>query len=184
MSFTTRFSVLEGIKENDDKAWERFFAVYSPLIRLHGKDCGLRNEHLDDLVQNVMLSLVGQIQSFHYDPNRGRFRDYLRHIIRARAYDMLRDIYKQECFQKMEKDESVLDDLFRSEWEEHIRRSSVEKLKEEVSAKHFQIFQLLDIQNRKVHDVAKFFKLSEATIYSIRNRTEEKLKQIAEKLDI
>lgn len=184
MSFTTRFSVLEGIKDNDNKAWERFFAVYSPLIRLHGKDCGLRNEHLDDLVQNVMLSLVEQIQSFQYDPNRGRFRDYLRHIIRARAYDMLRDIYKQECFQKMEKAESALDDLFQSEWEEHIRRSSVEKLKEEVSAKHFQIFQLLDIQNRKVHDVAKFFKLPEATIYSIRNRTEEKLKQIAEKLDI
>lgn len=184
MSFTTHFSVLEGIKDNDNKAWERFFAVYSPLIRLHGKDCGLRSEHLDDLVQNVMLSLVEQIQSFQYDPNRGRFRDYLRHIIRARSCDMLRDIYKQECFQKMDKPESILDDLFQTEWEEHIRRSSVEKLKDEVSAKHFQIFQLLDIQNRKVHDVARFFKLPEATIYSIRNRTEEKLKQIAEKLDI
>lgn len=43
---------------------------------------------------------------------------------------------------------------------------------------------MLDVQNRKIKDVARFFKMSEASVYSIRNRTELKLRQIAEKLDI
>ena len=84
----------------------------------------------------------------------------------------------------IEEDEAHLDDLFQLEWEEHIQRNSLEQLKEEISPKHFQIFQLLDIQHKKVKDVAKLFKLPEQTIYSIRNRTEEKLKEIARNLDI
>ena len=84
----------------------------------------------------------------------------------------------------MEDDESYLDDLFNSEWIEHVRKYSLQKLKDSASPKHYQIFHLLDVQNRKVKEIARMYKMSEATIYSIRSRMEEKLKSIAEDLDI
>ncbi len=184
MSFTTRYSILEGVKDQNGDSWERFYNLYEPLIRLHGRDCGLKNENLDDLVQNVMISMSMQMPNFTYEPDKGRFRDYLRKIIRARAADMLRKIYRQERIPRLDGDESYLDDLFNAEWVEHVRKYSLQKLKDSASPKHYQIFHLLDVQNRKVKEIARMYKMSEATIYSIRSRMEEKLKSIAEALDI
>ena len=93
MSFTTHFSIVGHLKEEEDSSWERFFQTYGPLIRMHGKDCGVPEGALDDLVQNVMLSVFKQSKRFEYDPARGRFRDYLRMIIRARANDFFRELY-------------------------------------------------------------------------------------------
>lgn len=183
MSFTTRHSILRGIKNDQDDSWNRFFETYSPLIRLHGKDCGIEEDSLDDLVQDVMLSVLNNRQKFEYDPEKGRFRDYLRFIIRARSNDMLRVRYKQEKVLEIEMSEEYLDDRYQTEWEEHLRVVSLKKLKETVSARHYQIFHMLDIQNRKIKEIARFFKMSEASVYSIRNRTELKLRQIAEELD-
>ena len=103
---------------------------------------------------------------------------------RARANDMLRARYKQAKSEALTVPEEYLDDLYTSEWEEHIRTESLKELKHDIQARHYQIFHMLDVQNRKIKDVARFFKMSEASVYSIRNRTELKLRQIAEKLDI
>ena len=184
MSFTTHYSIVKDLRDEASEAWTRFFEAYSPLIRLHGKDCGIDDDSLDDLVQDVMVSVFNNISKFEYDPAKGRFRDYLRFIIRARANDMLRARYKQAKSEALTVPEEYLDDLYTSEWEEHIRTESLKELKHDIQARHYQIFHMLDVQNRKIKDVARFFKMSEASVYSIRNRTELKLRQIAEKLDI
>ena len=87
MKFTTNYDILNKVKDNDEIAWEQFYKFYAPLIRLHGRDCGLKEQYLEDLIQNVMITLSMQMPGFVYDPSRGRFRDYLRKIIRARAND-------------------------------------------------------------------------------------------------
>ena len=95
MSFTTHYSIVKDLRDEESEAWNRFFEAYSPLIRLHGRDCGIDDVSLDDLVQDVMVSVFNNSSKFEYDPEKGRFRDYLRFIIRARANDMLRARYKQ-----------------------------------------------------------------------------------------
>ena len=184
MSFTTHPSVIRNLRDGKSEAWHRFFEIYAPLIRLHGKDCGIDENSLDDLVQNVMLSIFSSSSRFEYDPAKGRFRDYLRFIIRARANDMLRARYQRVNPADIPVVEECLDDLFGTEWEEHIRTESLKQLKKDVLARHYQIFHMLDVQNRNVKEVARFFRMSAASVYSIRNRTELKLRRIAEKLDI
>lgn len=131
-----------------------------------------------------MLSIFSSSSRFEYDPAKGRFRDYLRFIIRARANDMLRARYQRVNPADIPVVEECLDDLFGTEWEEHIRTESLKQLKKDVLARHYQIFHMLDVQNRNVKEVARFFRMSAASVYSIRNRTELKLRRIAEKLDI
>lgn len=183
MKFATDYDILNGAKSKDEAAWERFYNFYAPLIRLHGRDCGLKNENLEDLIQNVMVTLSLQMPNFVYDPAKGRFRDYLRKIIRARANDMLRKIYRQERIPLEEMDEAELCDMFEEEWREHVRTRSLEKLKEDVSAHHYQIFYLLDIQNRKVKELAELYHVPPVSIYTIRNRMEAKLRKIVHELD-
>ncbi len=184
MSFTTHFSVIGNLGNEDESSWNRFFQIYGPLIRLHGKDCGVPNDALDDLIQDVMLSIFKQSKTFVYDPSKGRFRDYLRFIIRARANDFLRAHYKEErAVKAADQNELYLDDLFSAEWEEHIRRESLKKLKESSSPLHYQIFHMSVVQNRTPKELASFFKMSRATVYSIRTRMEEKLREIVKTLD-
>lgn len=184
MSFTTHFSVVNNIGDEHSPAWNRFFQQYQPLIKLHGKDCGIPENALDDLVQNVMLSVFKQSATFSYDSSKGRFRDYLRTIIRARANDMLRAVYKQAKVLDFTPDEACLDDLYKAEWQDYIKKESLRKLKEESSAEHYQLFYMLEIQNRSVRETADFLDLPKATVYSIRQRMEEKLRQTAKELDV
>ena len=184
MSFTTHFSVVNNLRNEDNSSWNRFFVTYGPLIRLHGRDCGVPESALDDLVQDVMLSIFKQSKTFVYDPSRGRFRDYLRFIIRARANDIFRAHYKEErAVQSVEVTELYLDDLYTSEWEEHIQKESLKRLKELSSSQHYQIFHMAVVQNRDPKDLAKFFNMPRTTVYSIRLRMEEKLREIVKSLD-
>lgn len=184
MKFVTDYDLLEGAKNKDEAAWERFYNFYAPLIRLHGRDCGLKNENLEDLIQNVMITLSNQMPGFVYDPAKGRFRDYLRRIIRARAYDMLRKIYRQERIPYEESDDVWQNDLFDEEWREHILKCSMEKLKDVVSLRHYQIFYMLDVRHCKVKTLAEMYRMPPVSIYSIRNRVEAKLREIVRQLDV
>ena len=184
MSFTTHPSVVRNLRNGKSEAWNRFFEIYAPLIRLHGKDCGIDEDSLDDLVQNVMLSVFKQSKRFVYDPARGRFRDYLRMIIRARANDFFRELYREErAVRAVPEMECQLDNLYAAEWEEHVRRESLKKLREISSARHFQIFHMAVIQNRDPKELAAFFRMPRATLYSIRSRMEAKLREIARSLN-
>ncbi len=183
MSFTTHFSVVGRLREEEGTSWERFFGIYGPLIRMHGRDCGVPEGALDDLVQDVMLSVFKQSKTFVYDPSRGRFRDYLRIIIRARAGDYFRGVYRTERAARSVESESLhLDNLYEAEWEAHIRKESLKRLRETSSPRHYQIFHMAVIQNRDPKELAEFFRMPRATLYSIRLRMEAKLRTIARSL--
>ena len=197
MSFTTRPDVIRSLKDSQSQVWETFFTAYSSLIRLHGKDCGLKNEHLDDLIQDVMIAVSKNSSNFQYDPAKGRFRDYLKRIIRAKAADILRRYYKKESFcvhipessplleevpyESLSPDEA-LDDQFMDVWENVFLKNCLKCLKEEISPKHYQIFYMLEIQKIPPSKVASFSGLSLVSIYSIRSRIEQKLARITGKL--
>lgn len=188
MAFTTHFSVLEGIKRNEDTAWDRFFALYGPLIRLHGRDCGIGEDNLDDLVQEVLLTLSQNSDKFAYDASKGHFRNYLRRIIRNKANDMLRTIYRNARLPlpvvEAEAEDSELDALFLAEWQEQIQTAALDLLRTAVSPQHFQVFELINLHNRKAKFVADYFHLPLQTVYSINSRTEEKLRSLVSQLDI
>ena len=97
---------------------------------------------------------------------------------------MLRNLYKQAKVRDFTPDEAHLDDLYEAEWQDYIKKESLRKLKEESSAEHYQLFHMLEIQNRSVRETAEFLGLPKATVYSIRQRMEEKLRQNAKELDV
>ena len=183
MKFITDYDLLKKTKTRDETAWENFYNFYAPLIRLHGRDCGLKNENLEDLVQNVMLTMAEQMPGFVYDPAKGRFRDYLRKIIRARANDMLRKIYRQERLPAEDLEEAETNDRYEEEWKENVLSRSLEQLKSGISLLHYQIFYMLDVNHYSVNELAELYQMPPVSIYSIRSRVESRLKKIVRSLD-
>ena len=86
MSFTTHASMIVRLNNPESKAWKSFFDFYAQLIRLHGKDCGVKEENLDDLIQDVMIAVSRKTPSFNYDRDKGRFRDYLKKMRQSRSF--------------------------------------------------------------------------------------------------
>ena len=159
MAFTTRGSLLSAVRRGDEVGWQEFYDMYKPLILLRGGDLRLTRTEKEELVQLVMLSFFNSSRTFRYDKSKGRFRDYLRRIIHARACDILRRVYRQERIPYEEQDEALQTDLFEEEWREHILSRGMEKLKETICLRHYQIFYLLDVQHRKVKELAELYKV-------------------------
>jgi RNA polymerase sigma-70 factor, ECF subfamily len=88
---STSVTLLERLKERDNTAaWERFVALYTPLLFHWLRGAGLNEHDAADLVQDILAKLVVQLPSFQYDPGQS-FHAWLRTL----ALNCRRDFQKR-----------------------------------------------------------------------------------------
>ena len=81
----TRISLLGRLRDSGDGvSWEQFVRVYGPAVYHFCRRRGVQDSDAVDLVQDVLAQVVVSIRSFHYDPARGRFRDWLGAVTRSK----------------------------------------------------------------------------------------------------
>jgi len=185
MAFSTSKSMLSKIKAGDNIAWSDFYRTYRPLIMLCGSDCNLSASEKEELMQDTVLSMF-KGQHFVYDRSKGRFRDYLRRIIKRRAYDIIRKRSKHQ-----ELDENILnslespeqDDRWAKEWRQHVLNEALRELRSAVEPSTFQAFDLFVIRDMKASKVAEVLDISENTVYLAKMRSLKKLKEIVKNID-
>ena len=74
---TTPVSLLQRLREpNAEAAWNRFVALYTPLLFHWSRRLGLTEADAADLVQDVLSQAVRELPKFSYRPG-GRFRGWL-----------------------------------------------------------------------------------------------------------
>lgn len=88
---STPVSLLDRLKRRDDTvAWERFVALYTPLLYHWVRGAGLDEHDAADLVQEVLAKLLVAMPNFHYDPGQS-FHGWLRTV----ALNCRRDLLKR-----------------------------------------------------------------------------------------
>lgn len=80
----TRSSLLLRMRGNDDHAWAEFFRIYSPAVFHYAQRRGLQKNDAEDVTQDVMIAVANAIRTFTYQPDKGRFRDWLGTIAKRR----------------------------------------------------------------------------------------------------
>jgi RNA polymerase sigma factor (sigma-70 family) len=71
-------SLLLRIRDpGDAQSWELFQSVYRPMIFSYCLKRGLQEADALDVVQDVLTSIHRAIQTFEYQPAKGRFRGWL-----------------------------------------------------------------------------------------------------------
>ncbi len=187
--YTTRRTLLQKVNDGSQVAWEDFQNTYSSLIRLRGKDRGLANHELDDLIQDVLLSLFKQNSIFKYDNSKGRFRDYLKTIIDRRSFDLIRK--RKNASESLNDPNSSIvlssDDHERAEkhwqeeWQNHILNQALLLIEQEVNANTIEAFRLLS--HMKAEQVAKKLGMTTDGVYVAKHRVLKRIKPILKKLD-
>ena len=199
MAFTTRKSLLARVREGGEIPWREFYTSYKPLILLCGGDCGLTDDEKDELVQKVMSELfqrdvIGKYDPEHvpddvvfkHDPARGRFRHYLRKIIRYQALKIVSRRRNDVPFDESVAAEASDDGWERTwndEWKRHVLNMAIAELKGRVQPETYSAFEMYALQGRPIREVAEFLDLSPASIYTARSRCVKLLKEIVRELE-
>ena len=182
MKFITDYDILKGTKNHDETAWENFYNFYAPLIRLHGRDCGLKNENLEDLVQNVMLKFFNAEKKFVWREEKAKFRTWFAAVIRSQAVELIRANSRARREPPEFADESdPFAEEFMREWRKALLDEALDALRLRVDAVTFQAFELYGLQDRDVEKVAEVLEMSQSQIYAAKNRCVKILRRIVER---
>ncbi len=186
-SDTTQPSLLLRIRDpDDDAAWRAFATQYRDLIIGYCVRCGLQNADVDDVEQIVWLHLAKGLRNFDYDPKKGRFRDYLRKVVRhAIARHFSRPIRDGQTLDSkllaiMENADSDADDLWESEWVDHHYRLALKSVRQSFDPKSVAIFELL-LAGESVGSVADKYETTTQAVYKVKQRVRDRMAALIER---
>ncbi len=180
---TTHVTLLERLSAGDDRsAWREFCDRYGDLIRGFARRAGCGENDADDVLQDVLMSLVKVMPDFRYDPTRGRFRGYLKTVV-------VRAVAKKTCQNPAPRALEEIDDLpdpdrarselwWEDEWRQHHLRVAMRDIEAEFSVHDRAAFQRYGVEARPAHDVAKELHLTVDQVYQAKSRILRRLGEL------
>ena len=91
-SLATSGSLIARVRANEAAAWERFVALYAPLVYDWCRRAGLREQDTEDIFQEVFQAVLLHIRSLRQERRGDTFRGWLFTITRNK----IRDYYRRE----------------------------------------------------------------------------------------
>jgi RNA polymerase sigma factor (sigma-70 family) len=189
-SIPTRLSLLNRLKDwRDDASWRDFFDTYGDLLYHVARKAGLTDTEAEEAVQETIIGVSKKIGGFETDPSLGSFKAWLLHQARWRIADQFakrnatiesaaaRDGVGENDPTGTSTSDRIpdpasceLESLWDSEWQHHLTRLVLEKVRAQVSVKQFQMFDLHILQGLSVSEAARTLDVSMASVYMAKSR--------------
>jgi RNA polymerase sigma-70 factor (ECF subfamily) len=190
MTSTTRATLLDRLRDASDAvAWEEFFRLYGPAIYAFARCAGGSDTTAQEVVQEVMLSVFQRRDVFRYDPAKGRFRDWLRTVVRNKLAELrrrpaerirARGGEEQPGFDEPQAADAPPDQAWEELFEHALLAALLEVLRQEMNPRTYQAFELLVLHELPGDQVARITGLTRNAVYLARGRAIGRLKQLGE----
>ncbi len=192
----TRRSLLNRLKDwQDHESWLQFFNTYWRLVYSVAIKAGLTETEAEDVVQDTFVRVAKKMPEFDYDPTKG-FRRWLIHTTQFLVRDQFRkrkDHLRHRSFtrtagrtgtiERVPDPASLnIEKLCEEEWANDLFLLAVEKVKPQVSARHFQIFELYAVKGWPVKKVSETLGVSSGVIYIAKHRVGQLVKKELKRL--
>jgi RNA polymerase sigma-70 factor (ECF subfamily) len=177
---TTRASLLIQIKDlRNTRAWSEFDAIYRPILHRFAMACGLDEVNAEDAVQHGMTAVHKHIERFDYDPDKGRFRGWLRTVVNNHVRSLLKKrrtpIAESHHLNRMENREEPPEAAFDRMWMEEHLKFCLRKVRTEVDENTFIAFQRYVIDEWPVQQVCEATGMDRNQVYKIKWSITQKL---------
>jgi RNA polymerase sigma-70 factor (ECF subfamily) len=182
--------LLERIRDAADApSWDEFWNRYWPLVFRFAKRRGCSDVTAQDVVQDVMIEVFKGRELFHYDPTKGRFRDWLGGVVRnvvstrrQRPAERVRGVggSAEHGLAEFADPRDPTDDDWKDLFDDAVLAALLDVVRREVSPATYQAFELLAIQGLSGSDVARLTGLSRNAAYLARKRVLARLRELGE----
>ena len=184
----TSATLIERLHDEDDTAaWQRFAAIYTPLMRSWLGRQAVTAADADDLVQEVLIVVLRKLPTFEHNGRDGAFRHWLRRItvnclrdfwqhnrIRARASG---DSQFAEFLDALTDPASDLSRQWDREHDVYVTRQLLKMIRDHFETQTWQVFERLTIDEIPVQKVASEFGISASSVYVAKSRVMAKLRE-------
>lgn len=184
----TRRSLLVRIRSGDPAGWEAFATLYRPLMVGWLRGQGVPPGETDDLVQEILLSVVRSLPQFDHSGRVGAFRAWLRTIACRRAQDYWRSTGRVPAagggfdLKQLEDPASELARRWDEEHDKYVFRCLLDLVGEEFEPATLRAFRRLVLDEAPGAVVARELGVSVGAVYVARSRVLQRIRQEAEGL--
>jgi RNA polymerase sigma factor (sigma-70 family) len=205
----TRFSLLQRLKDWADRdSWQDFFDTYWRLLYNVARKAGLPDADAQEVVQETIIAVARNIGGFKADPAHGSFKAWLlgqtrwqiaRYFRQRAKAGALRnpaaatgavpapsdDTNGTDTLHRIPDPEGVeLEHVWEHEWSENLMAVALERVKQQVSVKQYQVFDLNVLQGVSAPETARVAGVSLASVYMAKYRVGSLLKKALKKLEL
>jgi RNA polymerase sigma-70 factor (ECF subfamily) len=197
-SHPTRSSLLRRVKDADDApAWQEFNDFYGPLIFRFATRAGLTETEAQEVVQETLIAAARNLPEFRYDPKVCAFKTWLLNLSRWRVTEQLRKrlpaaphalpsddaTARTSTLDRMpDPAEPELDQLWEKEWQQTLAQRAVQRVKKQVTARQWQLYDLYVLKEWPAREVARTLQVSVARVYLAKHRTGGLIKKEVQRL--
>lgn len=185
--FDTRQTLLIKIRDHDDqRAWEEFVDLYTPLVVRYSASRGVPDPDRADVVQEIFRAIARAMERFEYDRDRAKFRTWLFTVCRSKIYNFYRSRQRHPQTATGEDDQTKWieehpDPREEKDWEadyrQHMFQWAVEKVKPEFSPNQWAAFWETAVNERKAEELTGELGMSKGAIYVAKSRVIARLRE-------
>ncbi len=188
----TRQSLLLRAQNGQADAWKELTDLYRPLILCWLNRQGVPAGELEDLGQEVLLSVVTHLPTFQHSEQRGAFRTWLRTIVCRRTVDYWRAIDTRTrgtggsgatvALEQIADPDSELNRQWDEEHDQYVIHCLLDLVDQKFEPVSLQAFRRLTLDGASGAEVAQELGLSVGAVYVAKSRVLARLRQEAEGL--
>src|SRR5262245_53826213 len=188
----TRQSLLLRARTGETDAWKDLTELYRPLILGWLGRQGVPPRDLEDLGQEVLLSVVKNLPGFQHSGHRGAFRSWLRTIVCSRTADYWRALdaaaqasggsVATAALQQLTDPDSELNRQWDEEHDRYVLHCLLDLVEQEFEPLTLRAFRRLALDGISGEAAAQELGLSVAAVYVAKSRVLARIRQEAEGL--
>lgn len=180
-------SLLDRARDpGDDASWRRLTDLYSPLVRRWTRLYVAQPADADDVLQDVLTTLVRELPGFEHSGRLGAFRSWLKMITvnrlrvhwRSRPPASGSDAVLGQLHQ-LEDPSSDLSRRWDEEHDRHVTQTILESIRLEFRPATWRAFEATAREGRPIAEVAAELGLSENAVTIARSRVLKRLREKA-----
>jgi RNA polymerase sigma factor (sigma-70 family) len=176
---TTRATLIGRLADHrDGAAWSDFFDLYAPFIFRIARGEGLSIADAEDIRDGVLESVVQKIHAFEYRPETGRFRDWLRTIVRGKIIDLRRRQALRKSVAASDLPQPIGDDAWEKKWREETLRFAVDRVRRELPAPDRNLLDDLLSTGFSAGELAKRHGRDVDQVYKLKARALRRMREI------